>query len=249
MRQFIFYLIIKISYSITPIWNFSNSAQDLFSQQTSISYVITEKIWWQSKIQLIKKLEKINNTITEKNYFKINDLNEIETNWENIESFYYIENRYFICPTGTNYLTEYKDEKLIIHKPDPIEGNWELLCYYQHRDYSWMFTGYLNSMNPGKLYGFNLNHNSFTKLEIHTSILDFIWHYEPFQNDDYAMIGVIIKDGTIKLAKMTITISDSINWNGGDEIFLSNDLGYSRSYFNNLNYFYWISYKELNFVS
>ena len=53
------------------------------------------------------------------------------------------------------------------------------------------------------------------------------------------MIGVIIKDGTIKLAKMTITIkSDSINWNGGDEIVLSNDLGYSRSYFNNLNYFY-----------
>ena len=151
LTQFIFYLIIKISNSITPNWNFSNSAQDLFSEGTSTSYTITEKNWRNSKIKLIKKLEKIDNTITEKNYFQINNENELETNWENIESFYYIENRYFICPTGTNYLTEYKDEKLIIHKPDPIEGNWELLCYYQHKNSKWMFTGYLNSKNPGKI--------------------------------------------------------------------------------------------------
>ena len=43
-----------------------------------------------SKIRLFKILEKINNTITEKNYFQINNYDVKETNWENIESFYYI---------------------------------------------------------------------------------------------------------------------------------------------------------------
>ena len=106
MKQFIIYLIIKISYSITPIWNFLFFLQDLLSEQTSISYNITEKIWGDSKIRLFKILEKINNTITEKNYFQINNYGVKETNWENIESFYEFDNRYFICPTGTNYLSE-----------------------------------------------------------------------------------------------------------------------------------------------
>ena len=71
--------------------------------------------------------------------------------------FIIYEKRYFICPTGTNYLNEYKvDGNLIIHNPYEIEGNWELLCYYQHKKTNWMFTGYLNSMNPGKLYGFKI---------------------------------------------------------------------------------------------
>ena len=105
-----------------------------------------------SKIRLFKILEKINNTIIEKNYFQINNFDVKETNWENIESFYYIEKRYFICPTETNYLNEYKDDgHLIIYKPYEIEGNWELLCYYQHKKTIWMFTGYLNSKNPGKI--------------------------------------------------------------------------------------------------
>ena len=57
----------------------------------------------------------------------------------------------------------------------------------------WMFTGYLNSMNPGKIYGFKLKDNTFSKLEIHTSILDFIWDNRPFKDNEYAMIGIIIK--------------------------------------------------------
>ena len=246
---FYFYLIIGVSNSITPNWNFSNSAQDLFSEGTSTSYTITEKIWGNSTIKLIKKLEKIDNTTTEKNYFQINNENELETNWENIESFYDIGNRYFICPTGKNYLNEYKNGELIIYKPFDIGDDWELLCYFQGNN-KWMFTGYLNSMNPGKIYGFKLKDNTFSKLEIHTSILDFIWDNRPFQGNDYAMIGIIIKSSQIRLKKITITINDDdIHLNGDDEILLYDSLTYSRGYFNNLNYFFWISYNENNYVS
>jgi hypothetical protein len=113
-----------------------------------------------------------------------------------------------------------------------------------------MFTGYLNSMNPGKIYGFKLKDNTFSKLEIHTSILDFIWDNQPFKDNEYAMIGIIIKNSQIRLEKITITINDDdIHLNGGDEILLYDSLTYSRGYFNNLNYFFWISYNENNYVS
>ena len=100
-------------------------------------------------------------------------------------------------------------------------------------------------MNPGKIYRFKLKENTFSKLKIHTSILDFIQDYQPFKDNDLAMIVIIIKNSQIRLEK----INDNINLNAGDEILLYNSLTYSRSYFNNLNYFFWINYNENNYVS
>ena len=73
-------LIIHFSNSITPIWNFLNSTEDIFLSSNTYSYILFNSEWNGDKLKLIKKITKTSSMIYEKNYLKINNEIEKETN-------------------------------------------------------------------------------------------------------------------------------------------------------------------------
>ena len=61
-------LIIHFSNSITPIWNFLNSTEDIFLSSNTYSYILFNSEWNGDKLKLIKKITKTSSMIYEKNY-------------------------------------------------------------------------------------------------------------------------------------------------------------------------------------
>ena len=61
-------LIIQFSNSITPIWNFYNSAEDLLLSSNTYSYILFNSEWNGDKLILTKTITKTSSMIYEKNY-------------------------------------------------------------------------------------------------------------------------------------------------------------------------------------
>ena len=163
-------LIIQFSNSITSIWNFFNSTEDLLSSSNSYSYILFNSEWNGDKLILTKTITKTSSIIYEKNYLKINNEIEKETNWENIESFYSFVGIIYICPSGKNYLNKYYNGNFIPLKPkDEITNDWDLKCYYQSNGH-WLFVFHLNLHHPGKIYGYKIKTGEFKNIESNKKI-------------------------------------------------------------------------------
>jgi len=244
-------LIIHFSNSITPIWNFLNSTEDIFLSSNTYSYILFNSEWNGDKLKLIKKITKTSSMIYEKNYLKINNEIEKETNWDNIESFYSFDGIIYICPSGRNYLNKYYNGNFIPLKPnDEIINDWDLKCYYQSNGH-WLFVFHLNLHHPGKIYGYKIKTGEFKNIEsIKNGIFDFIWTYHPLNNNLYNMIGLLIDDLYITLHLIQIKIEENaLNGIAGPVIHLDKSLKYLRSNFSKDNFLYWFSYDEDNFIS
>ena len=130
----LFLLRIENVFLITPIWNLKTTADDLLLNKDSTTILISEGGHKSvvdpvhNTLILEKQITRKNNKIVQKNYYKIDNFEKKETSWEDIESFYQIA-AYFVCPKGSNYLTQYIDGTLYERKPFDISGNWELLCF------------------------------------------------------------------------------------------------------------------------
>ncbi len=143
LNLFIFNILFEIITSILPLWDFKNSSIDLLSNKLSKNKTTYIKETNNKKFTLIKEFKKEGNIIKKQNYFQINNntINEIsdditeKTNWEDINNFYYLNNRYFICPQGRYTMVEYKlnSSNLINLIEIPFESSlegWDLKCHY-----------------------------------------------------------------------------------------------------------------------
>ncbi len=111
---FIIFLISKnFSFPLIPIWNLEKSSINLLpSKNTETKSIeIFNKKNYDNKmsVNLYKTFTKTDsNKITEQNYIQVINQTPVETNWEDIESFYFIENKgYYVCPKGSEYLNKY----------------------------------------------------------------------------------------------------------------------------------------------
>ena len=242
---------IQISNSLTPIYNFLNSAQDLLKTKSTYSYTLFHNIWDKNQIFLTKRITKTGGSIIEKNYIKINNETEMETNWENIESFYSFDGIIYICPSGKNYLTKYYNGSFIPLIPkDNIVNDWDLKCFYQSNGH-WIFTFHLNLNHPGKLFGYKIEKNEFKNLEsIKNGIFDFIWNNYPLNINYYNLIGLLMDGPYISLHLIQVKIEENnINGIEGPLIKLDKKLDYLRANFSGDNYLYWFSYNKSNLIS
>ena len=149
---------IKEIFLLTPIWNLKTTSDDLLLNKDSVTILLSEGGWKSvvndNTLVLEKQIKRINNKITQNNYYKIDNFEKKETSWEDIESFYQIL-AYFICPKCSHYLTQYIDGVLHELKPLDISGEWELLCYRKVAIQNVMFTFYFNS-KLSKIYYINI---------------------------------------------------------------------------------------------
>jgi len=255
LKIYLIHIIFQLSKSLTPIWNFNKSVENLLNINESYTYTICEKNWSVNNIILTKTIKKKEKTIEEKNYVKINNEVDIPVNWENIESFYFFDEIGYICPSGKNHLTIYKNKNLSIVVNNLINTNdWDLKCYYQSKGH-YLFLTYLNTYEKGHIYSYKIKGEIYKDHgeNFNNGIFDFIWTHEPKADNknEYYMMSIILNNKKINLVKIIFIIDNAgkINTNKIQEKDISDNLKYIKANFTNDSYLYFISYNESNYYS
>jgi hypothetical protein len=257
-----------LSISLIPIWDIKKSSIEL-TKLSSIT-LHTKDSW--PKISLIKKFEENETSLFDQNYISVEDKESQKTNWEDIESSYYLEEwGYLICPKGKNYLNVFNKEENTYEQIIPTDfdskikigdnDQWELLCYRIGEKY-FMFQGFLEQEKINYMYGYKYkysdeNNNIWKNISMSgISFLDFMLsyqaNYEDSTNKEYNMSTIYLKNSKIyaNLIKITIDYKDDLYLNSPieTECYLDEKLDYTYGYFNHTTKkFYWISASKTNY--
>ena len=259
---FIIFLISKnFSFPLIPIWNLEKSSINLLpSKNTETKSIeIFNKKNYDNKmsVNLYKTFTKTDsNKITEQNYIQVINQTPVETNWEDIESFYFIENKgYYVCPKGSEYLNKYDKNNFTDIKPDNFDDsdpNWELICYHQfNRDY--IFQGFFNIEKKINFFGlsYKITSNWLNKGAINDGMYDFLWNTASYiESRKYNMFALVLINTSICLQNILITVENNSSDGNTYEFFLDyknkNEINekssYTRAYFDHdTKYFFWMS--------
>ena len=254
--EFLFIILLNISFSLTPNWDILNSSVELLSSTETKKEIYIKKNDCDEcnpKLILKKVIENNNNEFSETNYIQINNDQPKECQWEDIESYYLLDNHILICPKGKNFMNEYNNGDFKELNPGNININddWELTCYHQPKKYNYMFNFYLNQPQINRFYGIHIpeyNSNNWKNAEADDGLYDFIWTWEPNKYEDdnyrYNMYGLVLLHSKIQLHSIQIEIDTDYNFHYSDKItkFLGQKKNFSHGYFNkNTSLFYWIS--------
>jgi len=158
---FNFLSIFSLSISEIPLWNISKAAINLLSNSNTHNYTIFDRSMNNMNLRLEKKIYKQENGITQKNYLYIDNelVNDVDIDWEDIESFYNIKGIKYICPKGRYFMYKYENSKLDKLKPDVSidlkeDSEWELKCFHQKNE-SLLFNFFLgNEKASSEYYGY-----------------------------------------------------------------------------------------------
>ena len=245
----LFFKLISV-FSIVPLWNFKNSAINLLSNSDTHTYIICDRENYNMRIKLEKTITK-GTKISETNRIYIDGKDRGETNWEDIESFYNINNAKYICPKGKYfmYIDTGESFKEMIPNDFTDEGDWELKCYYQNKE-GYIFVTFLNKYSTIYVYNINGPNKWENKIRIEQGLYDYKWTTEmKNDNHEYLMKGIILKGNNIILQSIMFTIkSDYLGLNEvGTNKLIFKSLKYSNSYFNLYNYnFYFMTYNSIS---
>ena len=264
--SFIFLKLINLSISLIPIWDIKKSSIELIKLS---SITLHTKDSW-PKIFLIKKFEENETSLFDQNYISVEDEESQKTNWEDIESSYYLEEwGYLICPKGKNYLNVFNKKANTYEQIIPTDfyskikigdnDQWELLCYRIGEKY-FMFQGFLEQEKINYMYGYKYsdeNNNIWKNISTPgISFLDFMLsyqaNYKDSTNKEYNMSTIYLKNSKIyaNLIKITIDYKDDLYLNSPieTECYLDEKLDYTYGYFNHTTKkFYWISASRTNY--
>ena len=244
----LFFKLISV-FSIVPLWNFENSSFNLLSNSNTHTYVICERENYNMRIKLEKTITK-GTTISETNRIYIDGEDRGETDWEDIESFYNINNKKYICPKGKYFMHIDTGNSFKEMRPKDFtnEGDWELQCYYQSFE-KYMFVTFLNKCPTVYVYYLDGSEKWDNSIRIHQGLYDYKWTTQMEGEHEYLMKGILLKDNNILLQSIIFTIkSDYLGTNDvGQNKYIINSLKYSNSYFNLYNYnFYFMTYNSIS---
>ena len=258
----IFLKLINISFLSIPLWDLKSSSISLVSTLSpSINITIYNESSNNMKVTLIKNIKKESDHIIIKNYISVLGKEFIETIWEDIDSIYYINNKYYICPKGKNFLNEYINNRFEEIRPvsnyDNEHNNWDLKCFFQS-ERNWFFQIFLNSIDK-HYYGYYFNkpyswhyiiYNKNNQQEERKSLLDFLWtiksikKYDAYSNN---MVALIIVNSNIYLYNFNTVMSEDTSYNENSyNQLISEKFEYTNAYFNNnTKKFYWMTYNSI----
>ena len=240
----IFLELFEISFLLIPIWDLKNSSIILVSPtQKEINITIYDQYYYNCNAKLTKSITIYGET----NRIRVAGENEVNTEWDDIESQYYFDySGHFVCPKGKYFLNQYDNNKFKIKKPSDFNNDsteWELLCYYNQ---DWMFQGFLNRKTKTKFYALKIDSNLTTwqNFTIEDGLLDFIWTTVASKRF-YDMLALLLKNSMIYLETIPINIISR-----NDTIQIQTPISskplhynstYTHAYFDKENLFYWMS--------
>ena len=231
----------------------------------SITYTVcTKSSYENNKAVLTRTLIKENGTITKINKVKVNNGEEKSVEFDDIESFHYLNKKYYICPKGNHHLYDYLNDTYIKPKSDFDERkNFQLKCSYHEASSTFLVFYLLNGENY--IYGIYIGTGKADIADIKkispvgTELFDYKLdgNLIPGSDADYYMLALTNQGSTIKLGsiKATLRKRDDYNFDQSLNQVDSKPIGsvrkYTQSYFkvsekDNYMDFYYIAYNDIN---
>ena len=108
--------------SVIPNWDLKKSSKNLLDSNTNTyTYTITHRAMYKLEAKLTKTINKLNNgEITHENRLYINGTDYGTVTFEQIESFYQLNDKKILCPIG-----KYEPIKLNLNDMKEIKNNIE----------------------------------------------------------------------------------------------------------------------------
>ena len=262
-KYFLFFIFIKLSFSIVPLWNFTSSAIELMEgDMKEYDYYVTNNTLLGQNYYLSRKFYVKDGKLIKENHLYLDGVYYGKKNYSDLGSVYLFGNYYYVCPKGRYHV----DKINIINNSSGIitdnviddKIDWDLQCFYQHEfkpnnktGNQFLFIFYLGSDNH--LLGYYLIEETFKKtLDIYEGIYAYRWRISGKDNDNTRkqMFAVVKNNGGIYLKDLDVIIgtNQEIGWqpNNGD-IYLGKVKSNFVAYFNSDSYdFFWINYNINN---
>jgi len=261
MKNIIFYIfffeLIKLTFSIVPVWNLNKAGIDLFAKSgnNEINFkTIETAVHDDFRFYFNIKLTKVGNNVKIQKSLGLEGGTYVieDAPWEDIESAYTNKNdKFYFCPKGKYHAYVYykytKNYEPLIPKDFVDNGNWELKCYYQN-NLGYIFVSYLNSDKP--LYQLEVSTGNFIyNNKIEQGICDYKWTTSP-NNNKYPMIAILKKNNQIYLKDLYFTINKNFAYDENKEKKIIEELksNYSILFNDGINdyEFYWINYNNIS---
>ena len=130
MIIFVFLNLLVSTILLIPNWNIEKTSINLLGSSNTKSYDITYRDMYGLKLRLEKTINKLDNgTIIHFNSLYSNTTPEVKNvSFENIESFYLLDNKQILCPIG-KYDPINLDGMTEITNDITKNDNWDLKCY------------------------------------------------------------------------------------------------------------------------
>ena len=204
ITNFLFLQIIKISFSIVPLWNLKLASIELvkgndYYEEFPGPIYGTKEGSYNLKIKVYKDW---NGIIRKEKYLSLDGNQITGIDYDEIESVYKNNNNhYFVCPKGQYYVHSYNiqdsSQNQLLEKNDVDEpNNWDLKCFYQP-DAKMLLITHLNSEN--KFYEYVLDSEKFKyNRKLYNGIFAFKWQVNPEINTGTKRpMYAVIKNGNV----------------------------------------------------
>ena len=252
---FICLILYFINFTKAPIpnWDFNNQSISLdLSSSEGYGYTIYNKSLYNIQVTLRKSIKIKNGEVVSKNYLKVGANNEIEVDFEDIDSHY--TNKYgydiLICPKGKFHPYDFNGKNFIVPSGFVDNGEWDLRCYdhysghflvfyFQNKNYNFYSYCYYTCENKIKrieifkpqLYDFKLEN-------LDTNTINYEYKFPTIEND-YGYLKFRAKASTMNKNDANVNRNDK---NGEKKIIQVKS--YTQAYFENNNSFHYFTYNN-----
>ena len=251
LKIILFFNLFHILLSVIPNWNLTLIGENLLTSDTYTKTI--EKEYGGNIIYLAITFTKNGDTITKKNEL-ITGNTKKEVYFDDIQSFYIIDNNYYICPKGNYHLYNLSTDKNITPS-DFLSTDYELKCYYHDTSSTLLVFYLMNGKNTmyyiSKKDGyFNdvLNKINFFSAELYDIKFK---TGETSESQEYHMLSLTKKDSSLKANIVLVILKNDytdINQSGSKEI--DDARTYVKACFkvssDGYKDFYYISYNNIN---
>ena len=246
------YLIFQVL-SVIPEWNLDSAGEDLLGSETEKTFVISNRKMYDAEMTIKKRLTKNSSGITLTNLLQMKGKEEIEVEFDQVESLYHIFERDIICPKGKFHPYDATNNQEL--KPDNFVGeNWDLRCYY-HKDSHFFLVFYLNNgnnvnihlTNDGSIYWYN---GASIEKDNLKETYDFLLKGTKYSGD-YQMVALVNEGNSLKLEYYAFTLIQGEQYPKSyhEKPIIDKDK-YVQAYFKNSTdnnkYFYYFSYNDIS---
>ena len=183
-----------------PNWDFNSQSISLdLSSSEGYGYTIYDKYGYDIQVTLRKSIKIENGEVVSKNYLKVGTNDEIEVDFEDIDSHYTSRYGYeiLICPKGKFHPYYFNGKKYIVPSGFVDNGDWDLRCYdhksghflvfyFQNKNCNFYSYCYYSCENKIKIidYIFNSELYDFKLENIDTNIDSYEYKFPTIENDN-----------------------------------------------------------------
>ena len=203
--------------SIVQNWDLENHALDLLEGKDYISVKEFEQTGYDLQVKLYKYIAKEDGKIVYRKYLTVSRTTtdpytvifDGQVDFEKIDSFYYLNNNYIVCPQGKNHPQLFYSgssmSRLDVGNNFQENGDWELKCYHHYTGYFLVF--YLMNGNSQFFRTKTSGSFSWTRENFHNEIYDF-----KLNNGDnageYSLAYIVNTSGYLKLLGSKFTFNN-----------------------------------------